>query len=172
VAGTAANDDRDMAGAVLIGGRVVVWLVRHPMASVFVFLAVVATFTASALSLFLGPSSDVPRASTDALVEPDTLPTPTQHPPRDRVDAVHKALHALGRACESPLAQRRPDAVRRPVALIEAFAVAYPSGGFQVDGEPGTTLALLIVVRYELQSCDPSLIPEVEGLIPAKHLGR
>lgn len=171
MAGTVAHDDRDVAGAVLIGGLVVVWLARHPMAAVLLFLAVVAIFTASVVSLFLGPSSDRPRVSTDAVLGPDTLPKPTQHPPKERVDAVHKALHALGRACESPVAQRRPAAVRRPLELIETFAVTYPSAGFEVDGEPGTTLALLIVVRYELQSCDPSLIPEVEGLIPAKYLG-
>lgn len=155
----------------MIGGRLVVWLARHPMAAVFVLLGVIVALTASLASLFSGPSSDAPPVGTDAEVAPYTLPPPTEHPPKNRVDAAHKALHALDRACKTPIAQRDPEAVRRPLDLMEAFATDFPSGGFRIDDEPGTTLALLIVVWDALKACDPSLVPEVEELIPAEYRG-
>jgi hypothetical protein len=49
---------------------------------------------------------------------------------------------------------------------MERFARDYPGGGFTIDDEPGTTLSLLVVLRYELQGCDPSLVPGVEELLP------
>ncbi|NGZ99548.1 hypothetical protein G5V59_01750 [Nocardioides sp. W3-2-3] len=148
-----------------------VWLARHPTAAVFVLLGVIAAFSASLVWLLSGSSSDAPGVRSDAQDAPYTLPTPTQHPPKNRVDAAHKALHALGRACKTPVARRDPEAVRRPLDLMEAFATDFPSGGFRIDDEPGTTLALLTVVWNELKTCDPSLVPEVEELIPAEYRG-
>ena len=68
------------------------------------------------------------------------------------------------------MATRAP-ALRRPLNRIERFAVDYPSGGFRIDDEPGTTLTLLVVVWNELKSCEPSLVAEVEILIPAEYRG-
>ncbi|NHA01289.1 hypothetical protein G5V59_19420 [Nocardioides sp. W3-2-3] len=82
---------------------------------------------------------------------PYTLPKPTQKPPRDRVEAAHKALHALGRACKVPAAEQGQDAVRRPLNELETFAQDFPAGGFRIDDEPGTTLALMIVVWDQAQ---------------------
>lgn len=155
----------------VIGGRPAVWLRRHPAAAVLLALGVIAAAGAALVSLFYVPSDGSPPSTPGAGVSPYTLPTPTQHPPRARVDSVHRALHALGRACQTPVQQRDPRTVRRPLDLIEAFAMDFPAGGFRVDDEPGTTLSLLFVVWDELKSCDPSLAPEVEKLIPSDYRG-
>ena len=99
----------------------------------------------------------------------ETLPEPTQRPPRDRVAAVHVALHSLRRACETPIGRRDAHAVRQPLKTIESFASDYPSAGFEIDDEPGTTLALLIVVVNEIRACDPARAAELEDLIPAEY---
>ena len=97
------------------------------------------------------------------------LPEPTEFPPRARVDQAHRALHGMGRACKQPMAAREPEAVRRPVAIMEQFARDFPRGRFTIDDEPGTTLALLIVLRSDLQECEPSLLASVEALIPEQY---
>lgn len=50
---------------------------------------------------------------------------------------------------------------------MEQFARDYPNGGFAIDDEPGTTLSLQVVLRFELQSCEPTLVPSLEELIPS-----
>lgn len=99
-------------------------------------------------------------------VAPSVPPEPSQDAPQARVDQAHRALHALGRACRKPIAVRDPDAVSRPTGVIVAFARDHPGSGFRIDGEPGSTLTLLIVVRNVLESCDPMLVPKVDAFIP------
>ena len=153
----------------MIVDRPVAWLVRHPVATVLLALGVVAAVSAALVSLATGPSDGVPAGTPSAEVSPYTLPRPTQHPPQARVDSAHAALHALGRACRTPRAQRDPQTVRRPLDQVEAFADDFPSGGFRIDDEPGTTLALLFVVWDELKTCDPSVAPEIERRLPADY---
>lgn len=155
----------------MIGGRLLAWLAQHPTAAVVMLLCILTALSAFLVSFFSGPTSDGSPDAPGAQVTPYTLPAPTQHPPKARVDSAHKALHALGRACKTPLAQRDPETVRRPLGLIEIFATDFPSGGFRIDDESGTTLTLLIVVWDELKTCDPSLVPAVEELIPAEYRG-
>lgn len=76
---------------------------------------------------------------------------PTQFPPRERVEAAHRALHAMGRACKQPIGTRDRAAVARPVEVMEQFARDYPNGGFTIHDESGTALSLLVVLRYEMQ---------------------
>lgn len=152
-----------------------IWLARHPMVAVIALLAVLGALMATGAQLLARPTppSDAPptASTSEAEVAPYTLPTPTQHPPQHRVDEAHKALHALGRACEAPMLSRKPEQIRAPLDLIEGFATDYPSGGFSMDDEPGSTLALLVVVWDELKNCDPAYVPEVERLFPAKYRG-
>ena len=58
-----------------------------------------------------------------------------------------------------------------PLDVIERFAADYPSGGFKLDDEPGSTLALMVVVWHELRPCAPANVPEIERLLPAKYRG-
>lgn len=156
----------------MIGRRLVIWLARHPMAAVIVFLGVIAVFTVAGVALLTRSGSpSIPARTSEAAVAPYTLPTPTQHPPQRRVDDAHKALHALGRACETPMLNRNPKHVRKPLDVIEQFATDYPGGGFAMDDESGSTLALLVVVWDELKGCDLAYVPEVEKLIPARYRG-
>lgn len=155
----------------MIGGRLVIWLGRHPMAAVIVVLAVIGVFTATAAQLLAHPNAPTAASTSDAEVAQHTLPTPTQYPPRQRVDQAHKALHALGRACETPMLSRKPEQIRAPLDVIEGFATDYPSGGFSMDDESGSTLALMVVVWNGLKNCDPAYLPEIERLIPAQYRG-
>lgn len=149
-----------------------VWLARRPMIAVVAALGVLGILAVSVLALYSRATTDAaPPPSPDAQVAPATLPSPTQHPPRGRVETAHQALHALGRGCETPLAQRKPRAVSEPLKVIETFATDFPGGGFTVDDESGTTLALLLVVWNQLKTCEPSLVPQIERLIPAQYRG-
>lgn len=152
--------------------RIAAWLSRHPMSAVFLALALLGgtSWGIGYAYSVREPRSDRPVTARSSLAAP-VLPEPTQFPPRVRVDQAHRALHAMGRACKHPRAEREPDAVRRPLAIMKQFAHDFPSAGFTIDDEPGTTLALLIVLRSELQECEPSLLPSVEVLIPKGYRG-
>ena len=166
LAGWSADAHRGLAGAVVRARTAFVWLIRHPTASVVVGLAL---FAALGLMTWLGADdtpSGGPHSGVPASTARSTLPEPTQFPPRRRVEVAHRALHAMGRACEEPVASRDPKSVRRPVAVIEQFARDYPNGGFTIDDEAGTTISFLVVLRYELRSCDPSLVPGVDKFLP------
>lgn len=151
----------------MIATRVAPWLLRHPMSAVILALALLG---GTAWGIAYAVSARQSRPDRPAMVEggvaASVLPEPTQIPPRARVDQAHRALHAMARACERPFATRGSDALRRPVEVMERFARDYPHGGFIIDDEPGSTLALLVVVRSELLDCDPSLVPGVEELLP------
>ncbi|MBZ5736398.1 hypothetical protein K8Z61_18050 [Nocardioides sp. TRM66260-LWL] len=140
------------------------------MSAVFLVLALFAVIGIGLAGAFTdsspapGPASPVVIGGTAK----STLPTPTQFPPQNRVEETHRALHAMGRACKVPISTRRPGSVRGPVETMEQFARDFPNGGFTMDDEPGSTLSLLVVVRYELQSCDPSLLPSVDELLPER----
>lgn len=147
--------------------RIIVWLAGHPLSAVLLALALLGG-TAWGIAYALGEreSRSEPPVMANSGVASSVLPKPTQFPPGARVDQAHRALHAMGRACKQPGGTRELDAVRRPVAVMEEFARDYPSGGFRIDDEPGSTLALLVVLRIELQECEPSLLPGIEALIP------
>lgn len=141
------------------------------MVAVLIALAVlmaVAWGLAAALKPEPEPELAGPAMAVQGGTAESVLPTPTQFPPRERVEAAHGALHAMGRACKQPIGTRDRAAVVRPVEVMEQFARDYPNGGFTIDDEPGTTLSLLVVLRYELQGCDPTLVPKVEKLLPER----
>ena len=150
--------------------RILVWLTGHPMSAVFLALALLG---GTAWGIAYTFSTRVPRSERPVMAEsgvaPSVLPEPTQSPPQARVDQAHRALHAMARACKQPVPTRDPDAVRQAVATMVKFARDFPRGGFTIDDESGSTLALLIVLRSELQDCEPSLVPSVEGLIPEEY---
>lgn len=137
------------------------------MAAVLIALAsLTVVAVALAISFQPVPAPTRPVARIQGGTAESMLPKPTQVPPRSRVEAIHRALHAMGHACRQPLATRDRASVRRPVEVMEQFARDYPNGGFTIDGQPGTALALLVVLRYELLSCDPSLMDGVDDLLP------
>ena len=151
-----------------------VWLARHPMVAVLVALVLPAGLAwGVAVALRSGPEAKPPPVTgVEGGIAASTLPEPTEFPPRARVVAAHRALHALGEACEVSMATRNRALAARPVRVMEQFARDFPNGGFRMDGESGTTLALLVVLRYELQSCDPSLVADVEELLPQRFRDR
>ena len=149
----------------------VIWMARHPMVAVITLLAVLGALMATGAQWLTRPDAPPAATTNEAEVAPFTLPTPTQHPPQRRVDEAHRALHALGRACETPMLGRNPEQIRAPLDILEGFATDYPNGGFSMDQEPGSTLALTVVVWNALKNCDPAYVPEVERLIPAKYRG-
>lgn len=150
--------------------RVVVWLTRHPMAAVFLLLAILGGL-AWGIDTAFTPSANRSEAPVmvDSGVARSRLPEPTQTAPRQRVEAVHRALHAMARACKQPVATPDPASVRRPLSTMKEFARDFPNAGFTIDDESASTLALLIVLRSELQDCDPTLVPGVEELVPPEY---
>lgn len=150
-----------------MGARIVVWFDRRPLVAVTVALATLGVL-AWTLAQVARPAPEQPRARpvAGAGVAPSLLPTPTQIPPASRVVEVGRALHAIPRTCDEPSALRSTQALEQPLRIIEQFARHYPRGGFSLDHESGSTLALLVVVRYELQDCDPSRLDVVEALLP------
>lgn len=149
----------------------VAWLARRPIFMAVVTAALVAGFVYSLASVVRGGPRPPTTPRTDAPVARYTLPASTQRPPRQRVEEAGRALHALGRACRTPVTRRSPARLRRPLDVLESFVADFPSGRFRIDGEPGTAMALLIVVWNQLGSCDPTLAAEVEDRIPARYRG-
>lgn len=147
--------------------RAVLWLARHPHVSVLGLLGVVAVLTLATVSavgpLFTGAAPVHGERDTSAIV-----PVPTQRPPRHRVDAVHEALHAVGKLCKPAEVNRGRRPLTRAIETIRGFAAQYPRGGFFIDGEPGTTLGLVIVVRHQLETCDPTLARTIDELVPVQ----
>ena len=158
-----------MAGAAVTGAGVVLFFLRRPMLTV---LALLALFTVGAMvtSELLSRSSSperLPAQSPDSRVATYRLPGPTESLSAAQAAPVHRALHALDRACKHP--ERGTHALRGPLRIIETFATKHPTAGFAIDDETGTTLAMLIVVRSELEGCAPALLPRVNALIPERY---
>ena len=153
--------------------RIVLWLIRHPMAAVALALAVVAALSVGLANTLSSGSPPPERPAVAVAVDggtaESTLPAPTQVTSKSRVEEVHRALHAMGRACESRMATRDPESIRRPVEAMEQFARDFPNGGFAIDDESASTLSLLVVLRSELQNCDPSLVAGVDDLLPQRY---
>lgn len=152
--------------------RLLVWLLRRPMIAVLLGLMVV-TVSSMALAAAIPPSRANPELTSPGAgqVAPSTLPRPTQRAPQRRVRIAHMALHDLGRACEVLATRRQAADVEEPLDEIVSFARDFPSAGFNVDGESASTLALLVVVRNQLLSCEPSHASEVERLLPVDYRG-
>lgn len=132
VAGKPAHPHRDLADAAVRGSPVVSWLVRQPMVAVLIALALTAALAAGLdASLRPGSAPLQPAAGVEGGTAESMLPKPTQFPPRARVQTVHRALHAMGRACKQSLATREPASVRRPVEVMAQFAAGIPQRRFR-----------------------------------------
>jgi len=139
------------------------------MVAVVVLLAMTTVLALAVTDVVRGDRAGAPGVRSSIFgVAPSPLPEPKRSAPAGRVDEVHRALHALGRACRPSSADRSVDGVRRPVAVMLRFARGYPNAGFRVDDESGSTFSLLVVLRNELETCDPTLVPAVEDLLPAE----
>ncbi|GAB4079371.1 hypothetical protein GCU67_15025 [Modestobacter muralis] len=129
-------------------------------------LAVVSLTARAAIDLVGQQRQDGPPAT---LFDPRPGPTYSSVPAGD-ADQVHDALHRVGETCAQAPETRAPDSPARDVDVIIDFARRHPDGQFDIDDEQGTALSLLLVVREELQSCDPALVPRVDALIPSRHV--
>ena len=159
-----------MAGTAVIPERPARFLIQRPMAAVLVALAVLGVASLGLSTLTGGSPARAPsHGRTSQPVAPYALPTPEVILDESESQPAHRALHALGRACQPKVAERTRNSVLRPLRVIERFASRYPAGGFTIDDESGTTLSLLIVVRNELETCDPGLVPRVDELIPGRY---
>lgn len=160
-----------MAVAAVNLERAVLFVLRHPMVAVGLTLVLLTTATVGVRSFISRSANEAPTmpASGDSLVAPDTLPSPDVFLDRDEVADVHRALHQFGRACAETGGTPDPRAAAGPLRVIEDFAAKYPNAGFLMDDESGTTFALLIVARNLLETCDPSRLPEIDALLPARY---
>lgn len=146
---------------------VLTWLVHHPFPAAGIAMATLVAMVL-AWSGITGTETSSSRHPVEVNAAEATLPAPTQFPPRSRVAAAHRALHAMGRVCGRTSDSRELGRPLHPVRVIEQFARDYPNGGFISDGESGTSLAMLVVLRFELQTCAPLLVPGVEELLPRR----
>lgn len=98
-----------------------------------------------------------------------TAPRPVQTAPPAAASRVHQALHDLGRICKPNDTTDQTSRAREPVAVVLDFARRYPAVSFRVHDETATTVSLLIVVRYSLRSCAPTLMTRVNHALPAEY---
>lgn len=79
---------------------------------------------------------------------------------------VHARLHALPRDCNRGRAGK--ESLRQTTRSFIRYYRQYPSGRYrlQIDGESGTMLSALLVVREELLTCAPALAREITAVLP------
>lgn len=138
---------------------------------VLVIFSLGLSATAGSIGILRSPTNPPNDNGPGTVTASRRLPTPTQSPPPAPVRRAHAALHAVHHACQVPLVERNPERIRKPLHMLERFAVDYPNAGFTMDGEQASTLALLIVVWNELESCDPSFAGQVARMIPPQYRG-
>lgn len=142
----------------------------HPMVSVVASLAVVIAAAIGMVRVLEATLTGSGTSTGDTLATPGRvrLPQTTESLDRQQAEPVHRALHALGSACRRDPAGRR-QGVLRALDVITTFVARHPAARFPVDDESGTTLALLFVVRDELRTCAPTLVSDINRLIPAEY---
>ena len=143
---------------------------RRPALLIVALGALVLAAVALAGLALWPPSREAQSSSAPARLHRPP-PTASFSPvPVPEIEAVHGALHGLGTACaEAPTPAGDAHArIDRHVAVLLEFARRYPQARFPIDDESGTSLSLLLVVRQELEDCDPVHLPEVERLLPPR----
>ena len=142
----------------------------HPMVSIVVSLVVVIAAAIGMVRVLEATLTGSGPSAGEALATPGRvrLPQATESLATEQAEPVHRALHALGSACRRDPDGRRQD-VLRTLDVITTFVARHPTARFPVDDESGTTLALLFVVRDELRTCAPTLVNDIDRLIPAEY---
>ncbi|TFV91135.1 hypothetical protein [Blastococcus sp. CT_GayMR16] len=131
-----------------------------------------ALVLATVLALILWPNPPSPQGKIAPAVLQSSPPAPTYTDvPENEVIQAHAALHGLGEACGVETSSRSLETVERQLAVLLAFARSHPDGAFEIDDEDGAALSLLLVLKEELRSCDPSQLPRVEALLPPRFRG-
>lgn len=79
---------------------------------------------------------------------------------------IHASLHELPRLCNSRKAGG--PALERSTAALIRYYRRYPSGRFalRIDGESGSMLSVLLVVRQRLAGCSPRLARTIDRVLP------
>lgn len=134
-----------------------------------ILLVGLVAITSLVLVLFKSIPQDVARPETTTDSSNATAPRPKETAPAPAAAQVHRALHALGRICKPNDTTDQTSRARQPVAVVLDFARRYPSVSFRVHDETATTVSLLIVVRYSLRSCAPTLMTRVNQALPAEY---
>lgn len=136
-------------------------------------LLLLAGVTAAGLMALGAVVLDFPDRTEPPIIangSPTTLnPRPKKEAPTNAVQRVHRALHAIGRICQPGDPADRTGQVRPHVQTIVDFARTYPEVSVPLDDETGTTVSLLVVVRYSLRSCSPALAERVNQALPSRY---
>ena len=102
---------------------------------------------------------------TSSPSNPYSVAAPISRPPSDRVRGADRALGIIERACGQPGASVAAATLHRPLRELRAFVRQYPNGHFEMGGESGTSVALLLVTRFLLRNCNPAKARGVTRLI-------
>lgn len=120
------------------------------------------------LGMLTSPDQTTPAATFSGSPTP-MAPRPEEQAPKNESRRVHRALHAIGRICESGDTSERTALVRPQIETILGFARRFPDVSFPIDDETGSTVALLIVTRDGVRTCAPSLMGKVNGALPPEY---
>lgn len=134
---------------------------RFPMASAWLVVTVIAVIglaTAPQVrhGLFVAPTTSSSGSPQVGLVAPSQLP------PSGAVGRIKIALSMLDRVCSRQVLPPMTDrlrALRAPLHAVSRFVRHYPNARFRIQGESGTTQALMVVVESLLKDCAPTLVP-------------
>lgn len=139
---------------------------RRPLLLAATLLAVVVLV----VGLVMLAPPDQPTPTTIANASPgQTNPAPTRQAPKSAARRVHRALHAIGRICKPGDTVNRTAQVRPHVQTVLDFALQYGEVSFSIDDEQGTTVSALVVVRFSVRTCSPTLAERANQALPAAY---
>lgn len=81
---------------------------------------------------------------------------------------MHQTFHRFPRYCGKRTVRRR--VVRAITSDFIRWYGAYPATRYalRLDGESGTMLSAILVLRYELSRCSPAQAARIDAVLPPK----
>jgi hypothetical protein len=144
---------------------------RSLLVAAAAILPFLALLTIAGLTL-LRATQPSPGDGAPAVLLGGSAPPTSPTVPEDEVQVMHRALHSVGETCARAAPARSQATLDRDVTVLLDFARRHPEGQFAIDDETGTSLSLLLVLRQDLGTCDPTALPVIESLLPPSFRGR
>lgn len=119
------------------------------------------------LAVRLQPAASPAGVSVIGLGAPDVSSYPTA--PTLDVQRIHTALHDMGARCTPGADAAAQAQIGRDVDELISFARAYPDAHFNVDGENGQALNLLLIARDEMRNCAPAAAARANQQLPPQY---